>query len=141
MAYEPSGPRKLRRSYDRKLGGVAGGLAEYFDIDPTLVRVLFVVGLFLPGLGFGVAIAYLLMWWVIPAPEGGAPPARASQGGGGMDTTMVLGVIIVALGVLLLLRSSWLWTTWLGLTGFGLFWPILLIALGAWVIYRARQRG
>ena len=73
MANEPD-PRKLQRSHDKKLGGVAGGLAEYFDLDPTLVRVLFVIGLFVPGLGAGVVIGYVRMWWVIPAPAADAPP-------------------------------------------------------------------
>jgi len=49
---------------DKKLGGVCGGLGEYFDKDPTLVRVIFVL-LVLFSFGFGV-LAYLLMWLIIP---------------------------------------------------------------------------
>ena len=49
---------------DRKIGGICGGLGEYFDRDSTLFRVLFIL---LTILSFGFAIiAYLAMWLVIP---------------------------------------------------------------------------
>ncbi len=38
-----SSPRRLMRSHDRVLGGVAGGLAEYLDVDPTIVRLVWVL--------------------------------------------------------------------------------------------------
>ncbi len=44
---------------DKKIGGVCGGLADYFDIDPLLVRIIFIV-LFC-GYGFG-GLAYILLW-------------------------------------------------------------------------------
>ncbi len=56
--------KKLYRSTDNRwLAGVCGGLAKYFDIDPTLVRVIFVVLAFF---GLGGAIIYLLLWVLIP---------------------------------------------------------------------------
>ena len=56
--------KKLYRSrVDRKIGGVCGGLGEYFGIDPTLVRLLFVLGL--PFVG-GTLLAYLILMIVIP---------------------------------------------------------------------------
>ena len=48
------------------LGGVAAGLAEYFDIDITLVRVLFALGFFTP---FPVIITYIILWIVMPKQE------------------------------------------------------------------------
>jgi phage shock protein C len=45
------------------LGGVAAGLAEYFDVDPTIVRLVFVLSIFAGGAGF---IAYIIMWIVVP---------------------------------------------------------------------------
>lgn len=55
---------KLYRSTtDRKIGGVCGGLAKYFSIDPTIIRLLFVLGLLLVG---GTFWAYLIMWIIIP---------------------------------------------------------------------------
>jgi phage shock protein PspC (stress-responsive transcriptional regulator) len=56
--------KKLYRSLsDRQIAGVCGGLAQYFNIDPTLVRLLFVLGLLFVG---GTFWAYLIMWIVIP---------------------------------------------------------------------------
>lgn len=48
------------------LGGVAAGLAEYLDLDVTLVRVLFAIGFFSP---VPVVLIYLVLWVVIPAGE------------------------------------------------------------------------
>jgi phage shock protein PspC (stress-responsive transcriptional regulator) len=45
------------------IGGVCGGLAKYFDIDPTIVRVLFVVSIFIGG---GGILAYIILWIVVP---------------------------------------------------------------------------
>jgi phage shock protein C len=50
---------------DRKIAGVCGGIAEYFKIDPTLVRVITVALALLFG---GGLIAYLLAWLIIPKP-------------------------------------------------------------------------
>jgi phage shock protein PspC (stress-responsive transcriptional regulator) len=58
--------RRLYRSRtDRKLAGVCGGLAQYSNIDVTLLRVLFVVLAVLGGPGPGLVI-YLLMWILVP---------------------------------------------------------------------------
>lgn len=49
---------------DRKLGGVCGGIGEYFERDSTVIRVLFIlIALF--SFGFGI-LAYLAMWLIIP---------------------------------------------------------------------------
>jgi len=49
---------------DKKIGGVCGGLGEYFERDPTIVRILFVL-LILFSFGFGI-LAYLALWLIIP---------------------------------------------------------------------------
>jgi phage shock protein C len=66
-----SSTRKLYRSRtDRKLAGVCGGLAQYFNSDATLIRVLFVVLALLGGPGL---VIYLLMWILVPEePQGAA---------------------------------------------------------------------
>ncbi len=57
--------RNLTRSKsNRMIAGVCAGLADYLNIDPTVVRLLFVLGLFLAGPG--IAIAYLIMAIVTP---------------------------------------------------------------------------
>ena len=56
--------KKLYRSIDdKKIAGVCGGLGEYFDIDPTIIR-LALVALVLAG-GSGV-LAYILAWIIVP---------------------------------------------------------------------------
>jgi phage shock protein C len=64
--------RKLYRSRtNRQVAGVCGGLAEYFGMDPTLIRVLFVVLAVLGGSG---VVLYLALWIIVPnAPQGAAP--------------------------------------------------------------------
>ena len=70
-----AGTRKLYRSRsNRKLAGVCGGLAEYFTIDTTLVRVLFVVLAVMGGPG---VLAYLLLWILVPEKPLGAPASTA----------------------------------------------------------------
>jgi phage shock protein C len=60
----PGGKVLVRSRTNRVLAGVCGGLAEYFGLDPTLVRVLFlVITIFTGGVGL---LAYLAMWIVIP---------------------------------------------------------------------------
>ncbi|HRF28454.1 MAG TPA: PspC domain-containing protein [Candidatus Saccharibacteria bacterium] len=57
--------KKLYRSTtDKKIAGVCGGIAEYFDIDPTIVRIIF-VALLLPG-GLPGLLPYLILWVVVP---------------------------------------------------------------------------
>jgi phage shock protein PspC (stress-responsive transcriptional regulator) len=57
-------PKKLYRSRaDRRIGGVCGGLAHYFNIDATLVRLLFLLGLLFVG---GTFFAYIVLMIVIP---------------------------------------------------------------------------
>lgn len=55
-----------RSNTDRMLAGVCAGLGEYLNIDPTVVRLLFVLGFFLSG--GGVLIAYLIMAVIVPEP-------------------------------------------------------------------------
>jgi phage shock protein C len=56
--------RKLYRSKtDRKVAGICGGLAQYFNLDATLIRVLFVVLAVLGGSGL---VIYLVMWIIVP---------------------------------------------------------------------------
>ncbi len=57
-------PKKLYRSRNRMLGGVCGGLAEYWNVDPTLIRVVIAVLFFVPMMP--VVLPYLIMWLLIP---------------------------------------------------------------------------
>jgi phage shock protein PspC (stress-responsive transcriptional regulator) len=59
--------KKLYRStMNKQIAGICGGMGEYLNVDPTVMRILFVAGFFLTGsLMFW---AYLVMWIVIPEP-------------------------------------------------------------------------
>jgi phage shock protein PspC (stress-responsive transcriptional regulator) len=122
-AAPPPPPRRLaRRSDERLLGGVAGGVADYLGIDVVLVRLAFVVAAFLGGVG---VIAYLVGWIVLPvAPT--APGVEAAHA----DRRQLIGYGLVALG-LLTIGGRLGWT----IRGGGAFWPVLLIALGAAVLW------
>lgn len=64
MASATGGPRKLMRSStDRKLAGVCGGVAEYFDVDPTIVRVIWLLVVLCGGTGL---LLYIILWIVLP---------------------------------------------------------------------------
>ena len=64
----PGAAKRLQRSAtDRKIGGVCGGLANYFDVDPTLVRLATVILAIYPGAIICGVLVYLLAWVVIPA--------------------------------------------------------------------------
>lgn len=55
--------RLYRSREDRSVAGVAGGLAEYFQVDPTLVRILFVIFTIAGGPGL---LLYVILWIVMP---------------------------------------------------------------------------
>jgi len=59
----PAPKRLMRSSKDKKIAGVCAGLADYFDLDPTLVRVLWLLAIFFAGTG---VLAYLILWIVLP---------------------------------------------------------------------------
>jgi phage shock protein PspC (stress-responsive transcriptional regulator) len=61
--------RITRSETDKRVAGVAGGIAEYFGIDPTLVRIGFVIAAFM---GWGV-LAYIVLWIVLPPGQPGVP--------------------------------------------------------------------
>ncbi len=69
--------KKLYRSRDEKMiAGVCGGIAEYLSVDPTVVRILFVLLLFLGGNGL---FLYLILMFLIPQEPVENPPAPAEN--------------------------------------------------------------
>jgi phage shock protein C len=84
MQYEsptqPPRQRLTRSAREKMIAGVAGGLAEYFDLDPVVVRLLWIAAGILTG---GLAIpAYGLMWWIMPRQdEVGTPLGWRSTAG------------------------------------------------------------
>ncbi len=110
-------PRKLLRSRDdRVIGGVAGGLGRYFDLDPILFRIGFVALAFLGGAGILLYLAGLLL---VPSETGPgeAPPPAANRS------------VLAIVGVVALLVVAWPF-----LIGGGIFVAAVLVPLSALAI-------
>ncbi len=137
--------KKLYRSRtDSILAGVCGGLAEYFDIDPSLVRV----GAVLLTLAWGAGLlAYLVLWLIVPQ-----KPLESSLGEDqGMETpaqrpaaektekdrgVFFVGMILTIIGVLLLM-NNYVSFAWLSMSK---LWPLLIIVVGIIIIARGSAR-
>ena len=105
---------QLRRSRtDRKVAGVAGGLGRHLNIDPTILRVAFVVLVFFGGAGL---LLYGALWLFVP--EEGREDAVVTTSPGARNTLLL---VTGVLAVLLLLGDSW--------GGLGFPWPLALVAL------------
>jgi phage shock protein C len=60
--------RLVRSSTDKRIAGVCGGLADYFDLDPTLIRICWLLAVLFAGTGL---LAYIILWIALPlAPTG-----------------------------------------------------------------------
>lgn len=98
---EAAGSSPLLRSVtNRKVAGVAGGLGEYFGVDPILFRIAFV--LLAIGGGSGILI-YLVMWLIVPERTDGnpAPPSARRPFTG----AAVLGVVFMIVGTIALVNT------------------------------------
>lgn len=127
----PEPERRLTRSRsERLLGGVAGGIAATYGLEPVLVRAGFVlVGVLTGG---AAVVAYVLGWILIPDEEPGSAPAERRP----VDVAQVVGLALVALGASVFFRrfvDGW----WLP----GFVWPLLLVAAGvALLLLRSGER-
>jgi phage shock protein PspC (stress-responsive transcriptional regulator) len=120
---QPDAPRRLRRSSsDRMLGGVAGGLGRYFDVDPVLFRIGFVVLLFAGGAGL---LAYLGLWLITPS-DG---PGESGSQTGVRALAVIGGVVLVLVSLPFLFVGAFLAIPLLPLTLLVLV--IILLARGA----------
>jgi phage shock protein PspC (stress-responsive transcriptional regulator) len=135
---EHSRPSRLTRSHDHVLGGVAAGLAEYLDIDPTIVRVGWVLAVVF-GLPLAI-LAYLILWVIMPSPDGReagdlasgrAEPSRD-------NSALLLGIVLIVVGALFLLPDRDL-LPWFGWRLIHVAWPIVLILGGLLLLMRSRR--
>ena len=108
---------RLTKSTDRKLFGVAGGVAEYFDQDPTLVRVGFVVLCFICPLAI---VAYLALAVMMPSLSTSAPESseagveKVKNGEETSDRRNPLGWAVVGIGILIVIAklNIFSWPNW-----------------------------
>lgn len=139
--------KELYRDKQRaSIGGVCAGLADYFSIDVTLVRALFLVALF--GFGSGVLL-YVILWIVIPEKKndfnaagptvdytvndsGEAIPAdeaKLKKMRRKNNESVIGGLVLLTLGVIFLADEFIPWFE------FDKLWPLILVAVGAGIIW------
>jgi phage shock protein C len=125
--------RRLHRSQrNRVLLGVAGGLGEYFGIDPVLFRIAFVAGSLIGGAG---VVAYLVLAAVLPVAgeeEGVEAYDGLTETTGVLWAGILAGLTLVGLGLLFMVGDL----TWLARINWGVILSILLVALGAVLVLR-----
>jgi len=143
-----------RNTTDTMLGGVCGGLGDYFAFDPNLIRLLFVVLAVVPGIGIP---AYLALWLLVPEQsesdatslgervrEGADEIAKRARslgselqdksGSAAPATSLVVGAALIVVGIGFLLRN--LGFTWLNWVARVWVWPSLLILVGLVFLWR-----
>lgn len=148
--------KRLYRSYtDKMIGGVCGGLGEYFDIDPVIIRILFVVAVIFGG---GGILAYIILWIVIPQKpytvpkfeneseskiENGTEPEVKSENTfrefvvqkRNINKNTLGGVLLIMLGLLFLIDN------FIPQIRFRDLWPLILIVIGISIILKARNNN
>ncbi len=144
--------RLYRCRHDRRVAGVASGVAEFFDLDPSIVRVVWFLSIFFGGLGL---FLYIVMAIVVPLePLSAAMPAETGDGGAvGADGGAALygghrhaprqpgrwgllfGSALIMLGGIALADTLLPgWDAWHYL------WPALIVGLGAFLVAGAVRR-
>lgn len=146
--------KRLYRSYtDKMLGGVCGGLGEYFDIDPVIIRVLFVIAVLFGG---GGILAYIILWIVIPEKPFSIPRSETTSEIKNehdpkvqnentfreyviqkrrMNKNSLAGIILIFIGTLFLLDNFF------PRFSFHDFWPLILVGIGFALILNARNNN
>ena len=151
--------RLYRSQSDAMLGGVCGGLGDYFDIDANLIRLVFIV---LSAVGGTGVVTYLALWLIVPQEgeraerklgetiqEGADEIAekarsigrevRSAAGKGQHEVGLIFGALLVIVGIVFLLRN--LGVFWMRWIGFDVPWPILIIAAGVVLFWRRLHTG
>jgi phage shock protein PspC (stress-responsive transcriptional regulator) len=131
--------KKLYRSRtDSTIGGVCGGLGDYFNVDPTFIRIVAVLLVFADGIGI---LAYILAWIIIPQEpvgevevvEDGQPTTPKKREYAGWNK-YIPGGILIGVGVYFILRENFWW--W----HIERYWPLLIIFVGLFLLLRSGSR-
>ena len=127
--------KKLQRPPDSAMiGGVCAGIADYFAVDPTWIRLLAVLLIFASGFGL---VAYVIAWVVIPrgalAPTNDSSTATAdrvthSATAPSRGIAFIPGLILILAGMAFLFDNLFWWFDW------HYVWPLLLVGAGVLMI-------
>jgi phage shock protein PspC (stress-responsive transcriptional regulator) len=137
--------RLYRCRENRVIAGVASGVAEFFGLDATLVRVLWFLSIFFGGVSLLLYIGLAIIVPVEPlaagaaadaatGPAGAAEPHRHGPGGGGRWVTF-FGIALILLGGLALLNAALP-----GIAAARYLWPLFFIGVGAVLVVGAMRR-
>ena len=131
--------RLSRSDNDKWIAGVCGGISEYINIDPVIVRGLFAILLFASGIGFPL---YMILWFIMPSESNSARAGAdiisdnfedmgqtVSDSVGRLGNPSTVGILFITLGGFFLLSQ-------LGILSSGFFWPLLIIGLGVFLLAR-----
>lgn len=122
---EEQSKKFYRSATDRIIGGVCGGIARYFNIDSTLVRLAFVLFTLTVHNGF---LLYLILWLVVP-PEGGRKGEGLKELRPRQRRSLITAILLILIGLIFLFNNFQIlpWGVW----GFlWKLWPIFLILAG-----------
>ena len=121
--------RLYRSRRNSMIGGVCGGLGEYLNVDPTIMRLAAVLLIFADGIGL---IAYIIAWIIVPRnPEMEAEvvaPERSEL------NRLLPGLALIIVGSIFLLNNVIPWFH------FGRLWPLVLIVLGIVILAKAQKK-
>lgn len=124
--------KKLRRRMQGKmLGGVCTGLADYFSIDVSIVRLVMVLLALADGAGI---IFYILAWIIIPEEE---KESVVDTGEKHEDKNVRIlgGLLLLILGIVFFIRN------FVGFPPFSQIWPLFLIVIGIWMLLRGKSES
>ncbi len=133
--------KKLYRSTrDRMISGVCGGIAEYFNIDSTIVRILWVLLFFTGGMGLLLYIAAMIIVPVNPDEEvvvKGEDEVRPKR----TDSRVIWGTVLIILGILFFVGSYGIFLVPFSLgLGWGVIGPVIIIVMGLVLIFSKSSR-
>ena len=141
MTSETTAPRRLYKSrHHRMIDGICGGIAEYFEVDPTIVRVLWVLITLLGGSGFVLYIAAMIIMPVNPEHVNFVQTPASSAGI--TDRKRFWGIVLIIIGAFILLTNLGLFAAfhWWHFS-WDIIFPITLIVVGLWFMYVHSQRN
>ena len=126
--------RLYRSRKDQVIGGVCGGIAEYFGVDAVLVRLLAVLAVLFGG---GGVLAYVIMWIIVPERPKDLEYDETYEENGERkyNSQVVFGTGLIGLGVYLAVERYIPWD--LG----EYFWPALLIVGGIFILTRRKDEA
>ena len=132
---------KLRRSrYNKVIAGVCGGIGEYLNIDPVIIRVAWVILTFVPG-SPGL-LAYLICMLIIPEDNGVIyENDNNSSYNSGNNLPTFIGIALIILGAFLLLNILFpRFFHMFNMFNIIRYWPVLLIILGIYIIVKQKNK-